>query len=139
MPKCLVTNLGILNQQLVLVAVTISGILSSSALLPLQLNDIYADDSETNTEQDLTQENIGSGESIKNNCAQNSIDGIVTLDCIGGDTPTHLFHLIVSSQSQLEPLPFVQSFRLVLLFFVIVRSLVRSLLILILRLTVFIV
>ena len=34
------------------------------------------------------QENIGTGESIKNNCAQNSIAGIVTLDCIGGDTPT---------------------------------------------------
>ena len=48
MPKCLVTNLGILNQQLVLVAVT-TGILSSLALLPLQLNDIYAGDSETNT------------------------------------------------------------------------------------------
>jgi hypothetical protein len=32
------------------------------------------DESETNTEQEIKQENVGSGESTNNNCALNSID-----------------------------------------------------------------
>jgi hypothetical protein len=32
------------------------------------------DESETNTEQDIKQKNVGSGESTNNNCALNSID-----------------------------------------------------------------
>ena len=32
------------------------------------------DESETNTEQDIKQKNVGSGESTNNNCAQNTID-----------------------------------------------------------------
>ena len=32
------------------------------------------DESETNTEQEIKQKNVGSGESINNNCALNSID-----------------------------------------------------------------
>jgi hypothetical protein len=75
------TNLGILNQQLVIVVVTISGILSSLALLPSQLYEIYADDSETNTEQGLSQENIGSGDSTNVNCGQNSISGSALTVC----------------------------------------------------------
>jgi hypothetical protein len=41
------------------------------------------DESETNTEQDIKQKNVGSGESINTNCAENSIDsiGLVTVDC----------------------------------------------------------
>ena len=31
-------------------------------------------ESETNTEQEIKQKNVGSGESINNNCALNSID-----------------------------------------------------------------
>jgi hypothetical protein len=34
------------------------------------------DESETNTEQDIKQKNVGSGESTNTNCAQNSIDSL---------------------------------------------------------------
>lgn len=50
---------------------------------PSQLNKIYADESETNTEQGLSQENIGSGESINSNCGQNLIDSSALTDCGG--------------------------------------------------------
>jgi hypothetical protein len=62
--------------------------LLSSALLPFQLNSIYADESETNTEQGLGQENIGSGESVNTNCAQNLIKSFAIIDCEDGITST---------------------------------------------------
>jgi hypothetical protein len=34
------------------------------------------DESETNTEQEIKQKNVGSGESTNTNCAQNSIDSL---------------------------------------------------------------
>ena len=53
----------------VLMAAALTGIFSTSA---------YAvdggDESETNTEQEIKQKNVGSGESKNNNCALNSID-----------------------------------------------------------------
>jgi anionic cell wall polymer biosynthesis LytR-Cps2A-Psr (LCP) family protein len=53
----------------VLVAAALTGIFSTSA---------YAtnggDESEKNTEQEIKQKNVGSGESTNNNCALNSID-----------------------------------------------------------------
>ena len=52
----------------VLLAAVLTGILSTSPIAFAQ------DESETNTEQAIKQKNVGSGESINNNCAQNSID-----------------------------------------------------------------
>jgi hypothetical protein len=52
----------------VLLAVTLAGILSTNSVAFAQ------DDSETNTEQEIKQKNVGSGESTNNNCALNSID-----------------------------------------------------------------
>jgi anionic cell wall polymer biosynthesis LytR-Cps2A-Psr (LCP) family protein len=53
----------------VLMAAALTGIFSTSA---------YAtddgDESETNTEQEIKQKNVGSGQSTNNNCALNSID-----------------------------------------------------------------
>ena len=53
----------------VLMAAAFTGIFSTSA---------YAtdgvDESATNTEQEIKQKNVGSGESTNNNCALNSID-----------------------------------------------------------------
>jgi hypothetical protein len=53
----------------VLMVAAFTGIFSTSA---------YAtdsgDESETNTEQEIKQKNVGSGESTNNNCALNSID-----------------------------------------------------------------
>jgi anionic cell wall polymer biosynthesis LytR-Cps2A-Psr (LCP) family protein len=51
----------------VLMAAAISGIFSTSAYA-------QGDESETNTEQEIKQKNVGSGESTNNNCAPNSID-----------------------------------------------------------------
>ena len=43
----------------------------------------YADESETETEQELKQENLGSGESTNENCGTNSIDGFLGLTICG--------------------------------------------------------
>jgi hypothetical protein len=51
----------------VLMSATLTGIFSTSAYA-------QGDESETNTEQSIAQKNVGSGESINNNCAVNSID-----------------------------------------------------------------
>jgi hypothetical protein len=52
----------------VLVAAALIGITSTNSMAFAQ------DESETNTEQEIKQKNIGSGESTNNNCALNSID-----------------------------------------------------------------
>ena len=62
------------------------GLLLSSAIIPFQLNDIHADESKTNTEQGLSQENIGSGESINTNCGENTIDSSSVAVCGGSPT-----------------------------------------------------
>jgi hypothetical protein len=51
-----------MNPQLILAVITASGILLSSALLPFQTSEIYADESETNTDQGLSQKDVGSGD-----------------------------------------------------------------------------
>ena len=43
----------------------------------------YADESETSTEQELKQSNVGSGESTNDNCGTNSIDGGLALAICG--------------------------------------------------------
>ena len=67
----------------VLMAAALTGIFSTSA---------YAtnggDESETNTEQEIKQKNVGSGNSINNNCALNSIDSAAaTVACPVGLPP----------------------------------------------------
>ena len=52
----------------VLMASALTGILSTNPIAFAQ------DESETNTEQEIRQKNVGSGESTNNNCALNSID-----------------------------------------------------------------
>jgi hypothetical protein len=65
----------------VLMAAALTGILSTNPIAFAQ------DESETNTEQEIKQKNVGSGESTNNNCALNSIDatgtgqGGATVDC----------------------------------------------------------
>lgn len=49
--------------------------------MPFQTSVLYADASETNTGQGLTQENIGSGDSTNINCGQNSISSSVSTTC----------------------------------------------------------
>jgi hypothetical protein len=52
----------------VLIAAALTGVLSPNPKAFAQ------DESETNTEQEIKQKNVGSGESTNNNCALNSID-----------------------------------------------------------------
>ena len=52
----------------VLMAAASTGIFSTNPIAFAQ------DESETNTEQEIKQKNVGSGESTNNNCALNSID-----------------------------------------------------------------
>ena len=51
----------------VLMAAASTGIFSTNPIAFAQ------DESETNTEQEIKQKNVGSGESINNNCALNSM------------------------------------------------------------------
>jgi hypothetical protein len=57
----------------VLMAAALTGILSTNPIAFAQLLP-PGDSSATNTEQEISQENDGSGESTNNNCALNSID-----------------------------------------------------------------
>ena len=66
----------------VLMAAALTGILSTSPIALAQ------DKSETNTEQEIKQKNVGSGNSINNNCALNSIDSAAaTVACPVGLPP----------------------------------------------------
>jgi hypothetical protein len=64
----------------VLMAAALTGIFSTSAYATYD----GGDESETNTEQEIKQENVGSGESTNNNCALNSIDSaLAEVLCFG--------------------------------------------------------
>jgi hypothetical protein len=58
-----------------LTAAALTGILSTTTMA------VYADESETSTEQNLKQSNVGSGDSTNTNCAQNLIDSEATTEC----------------------------------------------------------
>jgi hypothetical protein len=73
---------------LILAIITASGLLLSSALLPFQTSVIYADESETNTDQGLSQKNVGSGDSINFNCGENSIGDSASILCESSPTGT---------------------------------------------------
>ena len=62
----------------VLMAAALTGIFSTSAYATYD----GGDESETNTEQEIKQKNVGSGESTNNNCALNSIDSaLAEVEC----------------------------------------------------------
>ena len=56
----------------VLMAAALTGIFSTHPMAAYATDS--GDESETNTEQEIKQKNVGSGESTNNNCALNSID-----------------------------------------------------------------
>jgi hypothetical protein len=69
-------------------AVLMAAALTATFATPL----VYADESETNTDQEVKQKNTGSGNSNNNNCAENSIDsggqGGSPNDCTGNNQPS---------------------------------------------------
>jgi hypothetical protein len=71
----------------------------------------YADDgdkSETNTDQAIKQKNVGSGDSVNINCAQNLIKAGVGQQCgnSGGEIVIGLPEVLVPTTEVLVPLPF---------------------------------
>jgi hypothetical protein len=69
----------------VLMAAALTGISSTHPMAAYAFDG--GDESETNTEQEIKQKNVGSGDSTNNNCALNSIDTAAgaTVTCpIGG-------------------------------------------------------
>lgn len=70
-----------MNQKMLAIA----AVLTTAALTGLVATTpvAYADESETETEQELKQENLGSGESTNENCGSNSIDGFLGLTICG--------------------------------------------------------
>jgi hypothetical protein len=53
---------------------------SVAYVLPTQ---VFADESETDTEQALKQKNVGSGESTNFNCGENNIDTLLPIQACG--------------------------------------------------------
>jgi hypothetical protein len=67
-------------------AITIATVLMAAALTGIFSTSAYATDdgdySGTNTEQEIKQKNVGSGESTNNNCALNSIgSALAEVEC----------------------------------------------------------
>jgi uncharacterized membrane protein len=61
------------KKSIVMTAVLAASILSVVAIsTPMA----FADESETETEQEIKQKNVGSGESVNDNCGQNLIDSL---------------------------------------------------------------
>jgi hypothetical protein len=60
----------------VLMAAALTGIFSTHPMAAYATES--GDESETNTEQEIKQKNVGSGDSTNNNCALNSIDATGT-------------------------------------------------------------
>ena len=90
---------------LVLMAAALTGIFTTSPLA-------YADESETNTDQETNQKNVGSGNSNNNNCAENEIDtwatAISNSDCQFNNSPPTVCPVTLFScvlESQLPPPP----------------------------------
>jgi hypothetical protein len=74
-----------MNKSFVLIAVltaaALTGIFSTNTLAAYATSS-GGDESETNTEQEIKQKNVGSGESTNNNCALNSIDTTKTANTL---------------------------------------------------------
>ena len=89
----------------ILTAAVLTGIFSTSPMAA------YADDgdeSETNTDQAINQKNVGSGDSVNINCAQNLIKAGVGQQCGNGDGEIviGLPEVLVPTTEVLVPLPF---------------------------------
>jgi hypothetical protein len=68
----------------ILTAAALTGMLATTAMTAYATS--YGDSSETNTEQKLKQNNLGSGESTNTNCAQNLINSVGEVDCFEDPT-----------------------------------------------------
>jgi hypothetical protein len=90
---------------LFLMAAALTGIFTTSLLA-------YADESETSTDQEINQKNVGSGNSNNNNCAENELDPWATAagdtECQNNNSPPTVCPVTLLScvlESQLPPPP----------------------------------
>jgi hypothetical protein len=73
-------NQSMLTIAAIMAAAVLTGILVTAPVL------VYADDTETSTDQDVRQKNVGSGDSVNFNCAQNLIKaGVGEQTCGNGE------------------------------------------------------
>jgi hypothetical protein len=87
----------------IVTAAALTGILSTAPIV------VYADESDTSTDQSLAQKNVGSGDSANFNCAQNLIKaGVGQQQCgnDGGEIIIGLPEVLVPTTEVLLPLPF---------------------------------
>jgi hypothetical protein len=73
--------------------IAIAAVLMAAALTAIFTTPLaYADESETSTDQEVKQKNVGSGDSNNNNCAENQIDsgaqGGSPNDCTDNNQPS---------------------------------------------------
>jgi hypothetical protein len=68
----------------IITAAALTGIISISPVL------VYAEDTETSTDQDMRQKNVGSGDSFNFNCGENLIKAGVDEVCATFPTPTEV-------------------------------------------------
>ena len=64
-------------------SIAMTAVLAASMLSVVAISTpmAFADESETETEQELRQKNVGSGDSVNDNCGQNLIDSASTPVC----------------------------------------------------------
>jgi hypothetical protein len=65
----------------VMSAIVITAALALALAVTTSITGAYADEPETNTEQKIRQENLGSGQSININCGQNLINSDGDIVC----------------------------------------------------------
>jgi hypothetical protein len=72
-----------MNQKNIALAAIISAALLTGMFSTTPLAFAYdgGDESETNTEQELKQKNVGSGDSTNNNCGANLIEAVSDVEC----------------------------------------------------------
>jgi hypothetical protein len=77
-----------MKRTIAIAAVLMAAALTATFATPLA----YADESETSTDQEVKQKNVGSGNSFNNNCAENSIEsdaqGGSPNDCTDNNQPS---------------------------------------------------
>jgi hypothetical protein len=83
----------------ILTAAALTGILSTAPMT------VYADESETSTDQSVKQKNVGSGDSLNFNCAENLIKAGVGEQACGQEDEGIIAPCLVCGMGAIQPNP----------------------------------
>jgi hypothetical protein len=83
----------------IMAAAVLTGILVAAPML------VYADDTETSTDQDVRQKNVGSGDSLNFNCGQNLIKAGVGEQACGQEEDGGIIVCSVCVMGAIQPNP----------------------------------